>query len=280
MMRSLSKSMVLFAFLLAFGLHADVIVPGTHSVGVCVKIANLNEFPISVVRAVSGPGGGGSLTGDLFKPDSCKGSVYWACTVKLFWTSKSFFDSVGIQGILSSSTVKDAFPHVVSKKSVNLSQVHLLCDTIRFNRGSVPDSNSLQSEDHIYTIVKSGDSYGIYLSELVSYYKGGSSSKVTFAPSRVIVPELRTTPDGTPFSVTWEKGCVNIASSKPTKASVKIIDVRGRNVMSLNYNFSAGELVRRSLNSLSPGVYCISLTSTEGRVIRTFSVFEAGSWGR
>jgi len=50
--------------------------------------------------------------------------------------------------------------------------------------------------------------------------------------------------------------------------------------MSLSYNFSAGELVRRSLNSLPPGVYCISLSSTEGKVIRTFSFFETGSLGR
>lgn len=280
MKRSLGKLMVMFALFFAFGAHADLIDPGTHPVNVCVKIANLNQFPIVVIRAISGPGGGGNLSGDLFQPDSCKGGVYWACTVKLFWTSKSFYDSVGLQGVLNSNTVSEAFPHIVSKKSIITSPVHLLCDTIRFSCPVVPNSNRLQTETRTYTIVQSGDLYGIYLSELVSSYKDGSISKLNFSPSRVIVPQIRTAPNGTPFSISWENGCVNIASSKPANVAIKIVDARGRIVMSQSHKLNTGEHFYSSLNSLSPGVYCISLTSTVGRVIRTFSLFDSGSWGK
>ena len=248
--------------------YADIINSDYHPVKVCSRITNLNEFPIAVFQLTSGrgPGGFGSAVGwKILTKDLCMEMVRWPNSSKLYWTKKTYLDSIGIEKIIDTLSV---YPGHV--------QVHAFSDSMVFYIPPVSNTNPLQSEEYYYTLQKNGNDYSIYLSSQVSHLSDGSLRTKTFspppAPEGIIVRGFtRLHPIGS-IQMVIQDSTLRITSKKSGNISGGVRDEKEKNILNLSHFYKAGEGVSFDLKSLSPGVYSFFLTTQSDKESGTFTI--------
>lgn len=137
---------------------ADVIPGGSHPVGRCVKVVNLNEFPDVVLI--------GYYTGPMVKykayqiqNNQCLYKGYKLNKFSVYWTTKEKFDSLDL-------------------KNLSLADITFL-ENIQTYGGNADKSNPLIKEDIEYSIAGFSDGkLVLYKSRQISEYNNGAPKKV------------------------------------------------------------------------------------------------------
>lgn len=198
-----------FALLLAGISHADVIMPGTHTIPTCWKITNAADFPdivlIGETVPISSPSNANASLVPI-KSDECisaSGSHYKFDGYNVYWASKSYIDSIGgIQNIKRSYVEKDGeFIGSVKSFLVHDGNVHLLSTEIRPSaQYSVNDSSP--SQKHYYNYKLEPNRCGGSRCEGYSLVKVGEFDEVAEPHPIACTEEAKVCKDGSTVSRT------------------------------------------------------------------------------
>jgi hypothetical protein len=173
-----------FLFALNTLVSADVILPNTRVVPRCVKIGNVAGFPdivvVGYVKAVTS-----SNMRYVVNRDSCLSKGYKFNSLYVVWTTKSYFDSLGLDGLPI-----DAFINGLSKKTARAadSPLHLFNTNIALNDSTVPDTSKLVFEELTYLLYPNGSNISLNLSEIISHFSDSSIAMIEYDYLKVVKP--------------------------------------------------------------------------------------------
>jgi hypothetical protein len=263
-------SMFLISLALQTPLFADVINPDYHPVNRCATIDNLDSFPdIVLIAAVYAPGKY-ILNQYVVKKDSCLAMGYKFNTLNIFWTTRDYFNEVGLTGV--------GIPQNLAKKSAAAGAVPvpavLLTNAIVPYGGTVPNSDSLVGEEYHYLLIQINGSLMVYLAKKVSINSGQTKTTQNFDPptSGVIRKPSRTITGPLAGTLVVSDGYALLTSAADGPAMVTFFNCAGRPVVSFSRNCRKGCTYIQPLTGLASGLYWMRLVTPGGTVSKQLPI--------
>lgn len=264
-MRPISLTKFFFLSLaLCVPLAADVINPEYHPVNRCATIDNLDSFPdLVLIAAVYAPGKY-IVNQYVVQKDSCLTLGYKFNTLNIFWTTRDYFNEVGLTGV--------GIPQNLAKKSAAGGAVPapavLLTNAVVPYGGTVPNTSLLVGEEYHYLLIQINGSLMVYLAKKVSINSDQTSSIQTFDPptSGVIRKPSRTITGPLAGTLVVSDGYALLTSAADGPASVTFFNCAGRSVVSFSRNCRKGCTYIQPLTGLASGLYWMRLATPGGTV--------------
>jgi hypothetical protein len=263
-------SVVLLNLALQTPLFADAINPNFHPVGRCATIDNLDSFPdIVLIAAVYAPGKY-LVNSYVVVKDSCLAMGYKFNTMSIFWTTRDYFNQVGLAGL--------GIPQNCAKRSAAAAAAPepavLLTNTINPYGGTAPNTSLLSLEEFHYFLIQISGSLTVYLAKKVSINSDQTHATETFPaptsgviqkPSQAITGSLA----GTLFVA---NGYAVLTSTSDGPATATFFNCAGRPVVSFSRNCRKGCTYIQPLAGLASGMYWMRLAAPAGTISRQMAI--------
>jgi hypothetical protein len=247
-----------FLFALNALVSADVILPNTHPVQLCAKIVDLEGFPdivvIGYIRTISG-----GSDRYVVKQDSCLTKGYKFNGFYLLWTTKSYFDSIGLAQLPLDDFVKG-----LAKKAASITEspIHLLSASIAVYGGTVPDSNKLQSVQESYILLANGSNISLFLIQRKSDFSDNTENFEEFTPLRTVKPSQgMAVRNNTIENIFIRNGIFTFKTEFTGKLELLIIDCKGSTMQKQVKWCVPGYTYVANFANVKSGVYWLRLKS-------------------
>ena len=241
---------------LAVSSGADIINPGQKVVARCASVCNADSFPnVVLVGAIVW----GGTTRYIIKQDSCLTKGYKFSRFYVIWTTKAYFDSVGLDGLPLESVIGTA-------KSTSLpvaAPVYLLSSTVEPYGGTVPVTNPLASEELHYSLANTGGALSIYLSKKVSIATDGART-VEYYTNAVKPRQLDRRGGDLLRGAPRTHGFYAFSTDFTGSLMASITDCAGRTVRTETFACTPGATYAFSFGNLHAGIYWLRMRTPNG----------------
>jgi hypothetical protein len=237
---------------------ADVIWPNTRVVPRCVKIGNVAGFPdivvVGYVKAVTG-----SNMRYVVNRDSCLTKGYKFNSLYVVWTTKSYFDSLGLDGLPI-----DAFINGLSKKTARAadSPIHLFNTNIALNDSAVPDTSKLVFEELKYLLYPNGSNISLNLSEIISHFSDSSIAMIHYDYLKVVKPSSGMTVRNNAIeNIFIRNGIFTFKTEFTGRLDILVCDCKGQTIVKQQKLCVPGCTYVSDFAGLKSGLYWMRLKS-------------------